>query len=509
MIDKRKEHLERLESINESVAASLGDLDKFIFEMSRYRESIEGRLTEAMKEANVPDYDVGEISAFLKQPYAILPRGRSHPNEWWVVTPAFSGFRVGYHERRANGWDYYIVNKYMTWIGRVPEELVSRFKFKRELPLKIINGFLWTGTDSQEEAYYRYREFLTHRKGPDRIFIKKGCEFDLIASIIEDGMLPFVDKPVDDKDLKPPLINFELREYQKEWWDSFIRWGAIGVFAPMGSGKTYAGLYAIAALKGKKLVVVPTRSLIVQWRKRIDELVLSPEDVDVYTYMSYKKLKKEKYVIIIFDECHRLPANTFSRMATLKTKYRIGLSGTPYREDGRTNYIFALTGVPKALSWRHFFELDIVSRPTVSLYLFSHFRKKEQKVIELVDQPRKTIIFVWKIQVGKRLEKILGLPFVYGRTPAEDRIETIQQSEQVIVSSVGSEGISIPTLERVIEYDWLGKSRREEVQRMGRLFHSQMKEPEHIILMTEAEFRKDESRLMGIYEKGFRINIIR
>jgi len=61
----------------------------------------------------------------------------------------------------------------------------------------------------------------------------------------------------------------------------------------------------------------------------------------------------------------------------------------------------------------------------------------------------------------------------------------------------------------VIEYDWLGKSRREEVQRMGRLFHSQMKDPEHIILMTEAEFRKDETRLMGIYEKGFRINIIR
>ena len=36
-----------------------------------------------------------------------------------------------------------------------------------------------------------------------------------------------------------------------------------------------------------------------------------------------------------------------------------------------------------------------------------------------------------------------------------------------------------------------------------------MKDPEHIILMTEAEFRKDETRLMGIYEKGFRINIIR
>ena len=509
MIEKRREYMERLDSINESVAASLGDLDTFIFEMSKYRDSIKGRLTAAMNEANIPDYDPDEIDAFLKQPYAILPRGRSHPNEWWVVTPAFSGFHLGYHERRANGWDYFIVNKFMTWIGRVPEELVSRFKFKKELPLKIMNGTLWTGTDAQEEAFYRYRNYLTMRKGTDRIRIKKGCEFDLIASIIDDGMLPFVDQPVKEKDLKTPDINFELRDYQKDWWDSFIQWGAIGIFAPMGSGKTYAGLYAIAALKGKKLVVVPTRSLVYQWQKRINELIGSYEDVDVFTYMSYKKLKKEEYTVIIFDECHRLPANTFSRMATLKTLYRIGLSGTPYREDGRTNYIFALTGIPKALSWRHFFELDIVSRPTVSLYLFSHYKKKEQKVTDLVDQPRKTIIFVWKIEVGKRLEKILGLPFVYGKTKEKERIETIQQAEQVIVSSVGSEGISIPTLERVIEYDWLGKSRREEVQRMGRLFHSQMKDPEHIILMTEAEFRKDETRLMGIYEKGFRINIIR
>ena len=128
---------------------------------------------------------------------------------------------------------------------------------------------------------------------------------------------------------------------------------------------------------------------------------------------------------------------------------------------------------------------------------------------ELLQQPKKTIIFVWSIKVGKRLQKQHEIPFVYGATKGKDRLEIIKNSAQVIVSSVGSEGISIPNLERVIEYDWLGRSRREEAQRLGRLFHSEEKDPEHIILMTNAEFEKDERRLYSIYEKGFRINVIR
>jgi superfamily II DNA or RNA helicase len=74
---------------------------------------------------------------------------------------------------------------------------------------------------------------------------------------------------------------------------------------------------------------------------------------------------------------------------------------------------------------------------------------------------------------------------------------------------VGGEGVSLPDLERVIEVGFLYGSRREEAQLMGRLFHSAEEEPEHIILMTEAELEAYEKRLYAIYEKGFRINIVR
>jgi len=484
-------------------------LDFLLEKVERQKKQFAREMSKKLTLARFKGYNEVELHAFLDTPYAILPRGIDHPNEWWVVTPKFTNYELGYLDHSANGWHYFIVNKYMMWLARIPEEIKDKFKFRKPLPLRVYDGMLLTGEDAQDDAWNRYRKHLTQRKGKDQIRIKMGQEFNLIAEIIEDGMLPFVPQPVEEEDLKEPKTDIILRDYQESWWSELLKWGAIGVFAPFGSGKTFIGLHAIANMKGRKLVVAPTRGLTDQWEERLNRFVKTKEDVDIVTYHSYKKIRKEEYTLAIYDECHRLPANQFSRMATIRAKYRIGLSGTPYREDGRTNYIFALTGQPLALAWDKFFELEIVAKPTITLYLFSHYRYKDRKLDELLEQQKKTIVFVWRIKVGKALQKKYGIPFVYGATPGRERLEIIRNSEQVIVSSVGSEGISIPDLERVIEYDWLGKSRREEAQRLGRLFHSEESDPEHIVLMTDAEFEKDETRLYSAYEKGFRINVIR
>lgn len=77
-----------------------------------------------------------------------------------------------------------------------------------------------------------------------------------------------------------------------------------------------------------------------------------------------------------------------------------------------------------------------------------------------------------------------------------------------VVSRVGDEGVGLPNIERVIEVDFLYGSRRQEGQRLGRLFHGE-KEGEHIILMTDKEYEKYEKRPYAIYDKGFRINVQR
>ena len=56
-----------------------------------------------------------------------------------------------------------------------------------------------------------------------------------------------------------------------------------------------------------------------------------------------------------------------------------------------------------------------------------------------------------------------------------------------------------------IEVDFLFGSRRQEGQRLGRLFHADEK-GEHWILMTREQHALCEKRVLAIREKGFRIH---
>ena len=112
-----------------------------------------------------------------------------------------------------------------------------------------------------------------------------------------------------------------------------------------------------------------------------------------------------------------------------------------------------------------------------------------------------------KLEEEARVKKQeLGVPFVYGDTA--NRLDVVNQSDVVLISRVGDEGLSLKDLDRVIEIDFQFGSRRQEGQRMGRLFHSE-KKGEHNILMTEQEYTDYSKRLNSIYEKGFRIKMIR
>lgn len=500
------EILRRYTEVERKVEKAGRDLADLLALVQECRKKFQADLEGKMELVQFSQFDPDQVRPFLEEPYVIIPKKQ---DEWYVVAPKFVNFQIGWLERSTRSYNVFVVNKYMQWIAQVPEKIRMRFKFKKPLPLKVYDGMLLTGEMHQDEAWNRYKRYLSCREGSTRIRVKKGREFQLIAQMIDDGILPFIPQPVEKTDLRNVTPVMSLRDYQEEAWRRFLELGAVGVYWAFGTGKTFLGLHAIEKLRGNKLVVVPSRTLKEQWNNRIRKFCVNTRrwDVEVQTYHSYHKVRGKDYALVVFDECHRLPANTFSRMATIKAKYRIGLSGTPYREDGRTDYIFALTGFPLGLDWNKFLELGLIAKPTIILHLFSNYRDKLRKLDELVQLPKKTVIFCDSLDLGKRLASKHNLPFVYGATT--DRLEIIEKSMQTIVSRVGDEGLSIPKIERVIEVDWLYGSRRQEAQRVGRLFHSQDKEPEHIILMTDKEFGRDEKRLFAIYEKGFRINVLR
>jgi DNA excision repair protein ERCC-3 len=221
------------------------------------------------------------------------------------------------------------------------------------------------------------------------------------------------------------------------------------------------------------------------------------------------KVRNKKYDLIIVDECHHAPADTFSQVFFINRKYTLGLSGSAYREDGRTELIFTF-GYPIGADWNYFFKKGIVKKPKANVILVE---KKEDKIFELsnlLQTKAVTLIYCDSIQEGKMLGKRFNLNFIFSET--RRRIELISKELDekgcVILSRVGDEGISLPEIQRVIEYNFLYGSRRQEIQRIGRLFHS-FSEGEHFILMTYDEFENYKKRLYSLLEKGIEIEFIR
>jgi hypothetical protein len=121
-----------------------------------------------------------------------------------------------------------------------------------------------------------------------------------------------------------------------------------------GGGKTVLALYIISLLKKKTIVIVHKDFLMTQWRDRIQQFLpearigkiqqntIDIENKDIVLAMVQSLSQKEydqsvfsSFGLAIFDECHHLGAEVFSKsMAKVASKYMLGLSATPDRKDG-------------------------------------------------------------------------------------------------------------------------------------------------------------------------------
>lgn len=490
--------------------------------VSQYQQKVSaqrGRV-ERLLDDHIDLADISEesISAFAEQPYKVIPKGEE---EYYVVVPRFIPFSVGHLLEQDNAWNVFVVNKYVSWIEDIPTEIREKVDIGNPYDKAVVQDGMLELSD-EEERDRAWDDLggrdggLHARKGENKIKIQKGYEFDIISDLVEAGNLPFAPKHITEDDLRGEPEGVELRPYQERAWDKFTEYGQVGVYWPPGLGKTFLSLYAGERVSGVKLVVVPSSTLEEQWQERICELCSNPEEWEVrtYQYLTYGDNMQEYTDVngpklTIFDECHTLPANTFSKLATLETDYRIGLSATPYREDERTDYIFALTGVPVGIEWEELLEYGDFEYPEVSVFIYRTQNQKVEDLAKLVKEGTgKTLVFCDSIDEGEKLSEELGIPFVQGETPKADRMDTFRDNNVIIGSRVADEGLSLDELDRVIEYDFHGASRRQELQRAGRVMHSESI-GQHIVQMTDQEYDKFSERLYSLEEKGIDIRLER
>jgi len=146
-------------------------------------------------------------------------------------------------------------------------------------------------------------------------------------------------------------LQVEPRPYQNEALASWLAEGSAGIVVlPTGAGKTLVAAMSIHETRLWTLAVVPTLDLLQQWRVALaSALSVSADDIGIFgggekevkpitiiTYDSAALYPRElkRFGLLIFDECHHLPAPTYRLIAeSAFTPLRLGLSATPERSD--------------------------------------------------------------------------------------------------------------------------------------------------------------------------------
>jgi superfamily II DNA or RNA helicase len=158
---------------------------------------------------------------------------------------------------------------------------------------------------------------------------------------------------IDKRTLVPvpfPEPKFPLREDQKVIYDQVH--DSVFINALPGWGKTFTALYLAKKFGQRTLVITHTASLRDQWIGEVKHLygmepgvigggIFDIEDRaivvgNIQSIVKHLPILSKEFGLVILDEAHHCPASTFSTTVdAFHARYRIALSGTMIRKDGK------------------------------------------------------------------------------------------------------------------------------------------------------------------------------
>lgn len=333
----------------------------------------------------------------------------------------------------------------------------------------------------------------------------------------------------------PEIISFSTKfpphDFQNEIIESFIEKNANGLICvPCGYGKTFMALNIAVRLKRRFLIIVDKEFLMNQWKSEIENFIIGArvgilqankiqmeaEKYDVTICMIQTICRREfpdgffdQYGFTIFDECHHLGAAYFCKaLLKIQTKYMLGLSATPDREDGLTCVFEYYLGEPVYKNTKRAPDKEAVVKavwfdsedPTYKdvpvnwrgepvtaklLNQVAEFEARNKKIMELIDEYAKDsnrfiLILSDRISQLEWFEKALNewpMKFVHGYYIGgmkQSKLDANADKCQILLATyqMASEAFSVKKLNTVI----LATPRKNVEQSTGRIFRQRIDE---------------------------------
>ncbi|MBE9227323.1 DEAD/DEAH box helicase family protein [Phormidium sp. LEGE 05292] len=250
-----------------------------------------------------------------------------------------------------------------------------------------------------------------------------------------------------------PSLEMEPYPHQSEALEAWKLAGRMGVVVlPTAAGKTYLAQLAMQATPRSTLIVVPTLDLMHQWYAH---LVAAFPDAEVGLLGGGSRDKSQilvatydsaainaeslgnRYALLIFDECHHLPTEFYRVIAEFAiAPYRLGLSATPERTDGKHKELDLLIGTevyrktPEELAGKALADHQIIP---IKVKLSQQERERYNELIKI----RNDFLKAEKIQLVS-LEGWQRFVMVSARSPAGRRAMLAHREAREI--AIGTEG---------------------------------------------------------------------
>ena len=294
--------------------------------------------------------------------------------------------------------------------------------------------------------------------------LPRGCFDDVVNLLNQQNIqLNIDDKRQTGAKLKGISFKGELRTDQKAAVKALSQHDAGVLHAPTAFGKTVTAIGLIYKRKVNTLILVHSRQLLDQWQERLLMFLGDAEigvigggkrkpgkKIDVATYQSLINRADNtidpivfEYGQIIIDECHHISAPNYERLLNeIHSKFVVGVTATPQRQDGHQPIIFMHAG-----PIRHTVVQPKESRfeQCVVTTMISNLPPGELSNTE--SRPHIAEVYRWLMQNEERNQKIIDdieLMVKEGRNPI---LLTERREHAVLLSDLLAEkGVSVSIL---------------------------------------------------------------